>query len=135
MVRRLAMSVAVLAAFVGGGCMNCERLAQNPTITSSAGQKLCARHRVPLITVAGWLENRAAFHDALYMQAVVEECNPNSILPSDSLQRTRRYSIPTKISYCLLCEKAVSENRARPDATRPPSWWTELTTGVDINKS
>jgi hypothetical protein len=135
MVVRVVHLLAVIAFLFTSGCMNCERYIEHPTITSSTGQTICARHHIPLITLAGWQENRAVIYHSLYMQAVVETCNPNFIMPNESLHRSTRYSIPTRVSYCPLCEKAVSANRARPDATRPPSWWREFITGVHVNKT
>jgi len=127
--------VLALALLLGTGCMNCTRYIEHPTIASSTGQALCARHHVPLVTVDGWQESRFVIYDSVYMQAVVETCNPNFILRSESLHKTARYHVPTKITYCQLCQKAVAANLARPDAARPPSWWTELITGVHLSKS
>jgi len=116
--------------------MNCPKYITQPTVTSSTGQTLCARHHIPLVTVNGWKERPSAtIYDSVYMQALVETCNPNFIFPWESLRRTARYCIPTKISYCPVCQKAVAANLASLNPTRSPSWWDQLRTGVHINKN
>src|ERR1700730_11279524 len=129
---------ATLVLLSVAGCMNCPKYITQPTITSSTGATLCARHRIPLITVNGWAESseaRAKIYDSVYMQLLVETCNPNSIPPWRSLHRSARYDVRAKVSYCPLCEKAVQANLASPNPTRVPSWWDEFRTGVHINKN
>src|SRR3954449_1639130 len=101
MVSALSKALLILVAMTGAGCMNCSKYITQPTITSRTGATLCARHHIPLVTVNGWEEHqdRITLYDSVYMQLVVETCNPNFVLRNQSLHRTARYHVPTKITY------------------------------------
>jgi hypothetical protein len=98
----LRLITALVAALLLSGCTNCEYLAWHPVATTATGQKLCARHRVPLITVHGYGhrgEDVILYHWA-GMNHTVDACNPNRIDPDFSLRRTQRSSHRMTFSYC-----------------------------------
>src|SRR5438128_10781643 len=109
------LSIA-LAALVLAGCMNCEYLGWHPVVTSATGQKLCARHHIPLVTVHGYDRCGATVLYHFHGQSLVMDyCNPNHIDPHQSLVRTKTYCKPTLVSYCTQCEATWQKHWASPD--------------------
>ena len=122
-----ALFVAVLS-----GCTNCDYLAWHPVVTSPTGQKLCARHRVPLVTVRGYAhrgEDVILYHWA-GMNHTVDACNPNRIDPDCSLRPTKRNSHRWTFSYCPDCERAWQKHWNSPDKERDATFWEKLTTNT-----
>jgi hypothetical protein len=113
--------------------MDCQYLSEHSTITGKTGQKLCARHHVPLITAHGYSMATVLGWHPRYEARVVASCNPNYIDPTQSLTRKPRYTYPMDITYCPTCEVIVAQWRARPDAERRPSVWRQLSTNIHFD--
>jgi hypothetical protein len=109
MLRALRIMAAVALLFGLVACVNCTELNKHPIIVSASGQKFCARHHIPLITVRGFRApgNPLVFyHPVNRAQQRVEDCNPNYIYPDHSLYRNKRCPIPAWVTYCPNCEDA-----------------------------
>ncbi len=126
------LTAALFVAALLPGCMNCEYLARHRVVANAAGEKLCARHRVPLITVRGYGhigEDVILYHFA-GMNHTVDLCNPNRIDPNFSLHRTKRNSTRVTFSYCPQCEQAWQKHYHSPDSQRDATFWEKLTTNT-----
>jgi hypothetical protein len=98
------------------GC--CSYWREHPTVTAASGQKLCARHKTPLLTVHGYgTRNYAAAREVSLIhtfgpQLEREQCNPNYIPRDQALKRSRDYPISIPVTYCRECEKATAVSEA-----------------------
>ena len=85
----LRLTIITATVLLFADCTNCEYLAYHPVITSATGQKLCARHHIPLVTVHGYQNEKAAL--TLYhwagMNRTVDYCNPNRVDPQQDLEQ------------------------------------------------
>src|SRR6266446_3565536 len=124
--------IVVLATV--SGCMNCEYLGWHPIVTAPTGQKLCARHHIPLVIVHGY--QRCGSEIVLYhfhgQSNIMDYCNPNHIDPHQSLVRTKTYCKPSLVTYCTLCEAAWQKHWNSPDRERPASWWQQMRTNIHL---
>jgi len=71
--------------------MNCPNLEKHPIVTSRSGQRLCARHHNPLVTVHGYTTREygepakadeahsVTLYHSYWEQLLLEICNPNFI--------------------------------------------------------
>ena len=133
MVRALRIIFVAAACAALGGCMNCPRFNEHPTIKSRTGETLCARHHIPLVTVSGYQRRHVAvLYHTYYMQLVVETCNPNCVLPYQSLVRTKEFPVRSRVTYCTKCEQVVAAHRALPNPQRKPTLLEQMVTGVYI---
>jgi hypothetical protein len=86
---------------------------EGATITSASGQRLCAKHHVPLVLLHAW---QAPTHgDKVYLvhqagypyYGIAEEYCPNHIPQHVSLARGDIFQETTIVYYCPLCEKEL----------------------------
>ena len=84
---------------------------EGATITSASGQRLCAKHHVPLVPLRVWKAgtpggNRVYLvHDADHpYYGVAEQYCPNHIPEYVSADRIVIFQQPTTIYYCRTCE-------------------------------
>jgi|ERR1700730_579177 len=105
--------LAIISAIAIAGC--CSYLREHPVVISATGQKLCARHRIPLLTVHGYgvtdyaqgSERTLTLIHTFGPQFEREQCNPNYIPRNQSLKRSKDYPIPILVTYCPKCEDAT----------------------------
>ena len=74
-----------------------------PTTVAASGQRLCAKHRIPLVTANGYMDYASCITPTTET-AAVRACSPNAIPLEFSLRRTRYYRILSKVTYCPRCE-------------------------------
>lgn len=80
-------------------------------ITSSSGQRLCAKHHVPLVAVHAWQAPTHGKYVYLVHQAaypyygVAEQYCPNHIPQDVVFHRQGIFQERTTVYYCPLCEK------------------------------
>jgi hypothetical protein len=136
--RRVFLFALILPGVAG--CMNCQQTMRNPIIVSSSGQAFCARHHIPLVTVRGYAvrgwnhpNRREAVYTNIGDMVIVEACNPNSILPQQSLHRSKQYPERALVRYCPRCQAAVEAAVADGNPNRMPSLWRQITTQVYVN--
>jgi hypothetical protein len=97
---------------------------EGATVLSASGKRLCAKHRVALVTIRvyeappGWL-----IHEGLrpYEGVVAEHC-PNSIPPSFALRPIGLLHVPTTFAYCPICEKELLDGLRVPDERAAIKW-------------
>jgi len=92
---------------------------EGATTVSPSGQRLCAKHRIPLMKIRAYQAPRypvVLVHEAsrLYY-GVVGQYYPNHIPEHVSLRRAWILTEPTTIEYCPLCEKQFLEELRVPD--------------------
>jgi hypothetical protein len=97
-----------LTGCVNGGSQTTTQQRPN-VITLQSGQKVCAVHYVPLITIKGYRPEGIG-GEALPLeqyQRELEDKNPNFIpYFGFSRSRTKECTVPTEISYCPSCQAA-----------------------------
>jgi hypothetical protein len=86
---------------------------EGATITSASGQRLCAKHQIPLVALHAF---QAPTHgDKIYLvhqagypyYGIAEQYCPNHIPQHVSTSRGWILTEPTTIYYCPLCEKEL----------------------------
>jgi hypothetical protein len=87
---------------------------EGASITSSSGQRLCAKHRIPLVALHAYeAQNPPGYvilgpHEASRpYYGVAEQYCPNHIPEHVSLVRAGIMRVPTTVFYCPLCEKEM----------------------------
>jgi hypothetical protein len=87
---------------------------EGATITSASGQRLCAKHRIPLVALHAYkAQNPPDYvilgpHEASRpYYGVAEQYCPNHIPEHISLVRAGIMRVPTTVFYCPLCEKEM----------------------------
>ena len=87
---------------------------EGATITSASGQRLCAKHRIPLVALHAYeAQNPPGYvilgpHEASRpYYGVAEQYCPNHIPEHVSLVRAGIMRVPTTVFYCPLCEKEM----------------------------
>jgi hypothetical protein len=94
---------------------------EGASITSSSGQRLCAKHRIPLVTIRAY---QAPTHgDKVYLvhdasrpyYGIAEQYCPNHIPEHVALRPAWILREPATIAYCPLCEKEFLERLRVPD--------------------
>jgi len=108
-----ALVLAALFALLLSGC--CTPWRGAPTIVSSSGQRLCARHRIPLITVRGFVPPPKTYlvlePKGLRKLCQLSECYPNGVRgPYRSLWPTSICVERAPITYCPLCEAEIQKH-------------------------
>src|SRR4051794_8567822 len=105
------MRAIVLAAFFFVGCRS--TCPEGATVTSPSGQRLCAKHRVPLVRIRAYEASRRGGHVYLvheggrpYYHIVGEHC-PNHIPEHVSVRPFSILTRPTSIAYCPLCQSEL----------------------------
>ena len=94
---------------------------QGAIVTSASGQKLCAKHRIPLVTIRAYeFLDRPGFvtlvHDAIHPYGgVAEEYCPNVIPESVVRHPSGRMRKPTLVSYCPQCQKEFYHHLSVPN--------------------
>jgi hypothetical protein len=84
---------------------------EGASITSASGQRLCAKHRVPLLPLHAWRAPTHGDHIYLVHQAsypyygVAEQYCPNHIPQHVSFRRGGIFQEKTTVYYCPTCEK------------------------------
>jgi hypothetical protein len=113
------MRALFLAALFLTACETTWR--EGASITSGSGQRLCAKHRVPLVPLRAW---QAPTHgDKVYLvhdadhpyYGIAEQYCPNHIPEHVSFSRGDIFQERTTIYYCVLCEKEFRERLRVPD--------------------
>jgi hypothetical protein len=94
---------------------------EGAAITSPSGQRLCAKHRIPLVPLRAWQASTHSdrvilVHDAghPYYGEAAEYC-PNHIPEHISFSRGGIFQERTTVYYCRLCEKEFRERLRVPD--------------------
>jgi hypothetical protein len=91
------------------------------TITSASGQRLCAKHHVPLVAVHAYEAKNPPGYVVLVHEGtrpyygVAEQYCPNHIPEHVSLVRAGIMRVPTTVYYCPLCEKEMLARLRVPD--------------------
>jgi len=132
MLSRTLSVCATLALLTG--CMDCQYLAEHPVVASASGQKLCARHHIPLVTTRGYTlcEDETVIFHFHGKSNIMDNCNPNHIDPHYSLVRTKRYCKRASVTYCPACEGAWQKHWASSDREKPASWWEQMQTNIHL---
>src|SRR5947207_9460470 len=84
---------------------------EGAAITSASGQRLCAKHHVPLVTAHGYESAVAFTHDNMdrpFYNIVGASC-PNRIPDYQTIRRSKLMRVPSIITYCPLCEKELED--------------------------
>jgi hypothetical protein len=93
---------------------------EGASITSSSGQRLCAKHQVPLVTAHGYEAPQGVFtHDNMDrpFYNIVGASSPNRIPDYQTIRRSKLMRVPSVITYCPLCEKELENSlRVRDEA-------------------
>ena len=93
---------------------------EGASITSPSGQRLCAKHHVPLITAHGYEAPQGTFtHDNMDrpFYNIVGASSPNRIPDYQTIRRSNLMRVPSVITYCPLCEKELEDGlRVRDEA-------------------
>ena len=113
------MRALLLTAFVFTACRT--TWPEGATVTANSGQRLCAKHSIPLVTIRAYeYLNKPGFvtlvHDAShpYWGIALERC-PNIIPESVVEHPSGRMRKPIMLAYCPLCEKEFLEALRVPD--------------------
>jgi hypothetical protein len=94
---------------------------EDATVTSASGQRLCAKHHIPLVTTRAY---QAPTHgDKVYLvhnadhpyYHIAEQYCPNHIPEYVAVRPAWILREPTTIAYCPLCEKEFRERLRVPD--------------------
>ncbi len=91
------------------------------TVTSPSGQRLCAKHRVPLFALRAYEAVDQPGYVTLVHEAsrpyygIAEQYCPNHIPEGIALHPRWILRKPTTITYCPLCEKEFLERLRVPD--------------------
>ena len=117
------MHAVFLAALLLTACETTWR--EGASVTSASGQRLCAKHRIPLVTIrayqapSGPRDPAVLVHEASrpYYNIVGEHC-PNHIPEHVSLHPAWILREPTAIAYCPVCEKELLDGLRVPDQKR-----------------
>jgi hypothetical protein len=93
---------------------------EGAAITSASGQRLCAKHRIPLVPLHAYEypPNYVILgpHEASRpYYGVAEQYCPNHIPERVSLVRAGIMRSPTTVFYCPLCEKEFHDRLSVPD--------------------
>jgi len=87
-------------------------VSSHPVITSSSGQHLCAKHRVPLVTVHGYTAPPGYVHpgpDDYNYRAWFVYPFPNRVPDDESLSRNSVMHIRAPVTFCPKCEQEYKE--------------------------
>jgi hypothetical protein len=113
------MRPLLLSALLFFGCRT--TWPEGATVTSASGQRLCAKHRIPLVTIRAYQaptrgDKVYLVHDADHpYYHIVEQYCPNHIPEHVALHPASILREPTTIAYCPLCEKEFHERLRVPD--------------------
>ena len=113
------MRALLLTALLISGCQTTWH--EGASVTSASGQRLCAKHRVPLITIRAYQAPTTGgqvwfVHDAnRWYYNIVGIYYPNHIPEHVSLRPASIAREPTTISYCPLCEREFLDALRVPD--------------------
>jgi hypothetical protein len=94
---------------------------ESATITSSSGQRLCAKHHIPLVPLHAYEAKNPPGYIVLVHEGsrpyygVAEQYCPNHIPEHVSLIRAGIMRVPTTVNYCPLCEKEMLARLRVPD--------------------
>ena len=95
---------------------------EGASITSGSGQRLCAKHRTPLVALHAYEAQPPPGYVILGPHeasrpyyGVAERYCPNHIPEGVSLTRHGIMRVPTTVFYCPLCEKEMLERLRVPD--------------------
>ena len=105
---------------------------EGTTITSPSGQRLCAKHRVPLVPLNVWQapthgDRVWLVHDANHpYYGMAEPYCPNHIPQHVSRVRGDVFQERTTIYYCPLCEKEFWQRQSVPDEKAAVKFITDL---------
>jgi hypothetical protein len=86
---------------------------EGATVTSASGQRLCAKHQVPLVPLHAWQapthgEKIYLVHEAGHpYYGVAEQYCPNHIPEHIAFRRQGIFQERTTVYYCPLCEKEL----------------------------
>lgn len=94
---------------------------EGASITSPSGQRLCAKHRIPLVSIRAYEAVDRPGYVTLVHEAsrpyyhIAEQYCPNHIPEHVALHPAWILRKPTTITYCPLCEKEFLERLRVPD--------------------
>jgi hypothetical protein len=97
------MRFILLLSLMLSGC--CTRYDFGSGVITSARQRLCARHRTPLVTVRGYNMGNdfgCILPTEQYMRFA--DCYPNAMNVTESLDRDEMHQYPASITYCPKCD-------------------------------
>ena len=97
-------------------------MARRASITSPSGQRLCAKHRIPLVALHAYEAQPPPGYVILGPHeasrpyyGIAEMYCPNHIPEHVRLKRAGIMRVPTTVYYCPLCEKEMLERLRVPD--------------------
>jgi hypothetical protein len=94
---------------------------EGATTTSASGQRLCAKHRIPLVALHAYEAQNPPGYVVLVHEGsrpyygVAEQYCPNHIPEHVTLRPGGIMRVPTTVAYCPLCEKEMLERLRIPD--------------------
>lgn len=94
---------------------------ESASVASASGQRLCAKHRVPLVPLHAWEAGERGgrvylVHDANHpYYGVAEQYCPNHIPEHISFARGGIFQQRTTVFYCPACEKEFRDRLRVPD--------------------
>ena len=109
------MRTLLLTAFLLTGCETTWR--EGASVTSPSGQRLCAKHSIPLVTIHVFRAppDYLVHEGSRPYYGVAGQYCPNHIPEHVALSPSGLLHVPTTIDYCPLCEKEMLERLRIPD--------------------
>src|SRR3954468_1395601 len=105
---------------------------EGATVTSASGQRLCAKHHIPLLSRTAWQAGTSGgkvwlVHDAIHpYYGVAELYCPNHIPEHVAFARGDIFQEKTIIWYCPLCEREFWQRQSVPDEKAAVKFITDL---------
>ena len=116
----MRLALAIMALCLSVGCTSEQqpvpvaRGSQAAFVTTRAGQRVCAIHRVPLrASIAYGTKDYAPGSNTMIISDPIGERarrvqeNPNALPDSESLRRDREHYVPISVTYCPVCQSIV----------------------------
>jgi len=110
------MRALLVSALLLASCQTSWR--EGASVTAPSGQRLCAKHHIPLITARGYEPPVSLFaheNDNRPFYNIVGQHSPNCIRDYQTLYRTKLQRMPAVITYCSSCEKELRDGLRVPD--------------------
>jgi hypothetical protein len=104
----------VLIAILLSSCA-CTPWPGQTVIRSHSGHKVCAKHRVRLVTVRGYEVSDGTLVDQPQAWHDIAVCFPNHVPEYQSLTRDLDFLLAVRITYCRACEKELQTRWKKKD--------------------
>ena len=124
------MRALMLAALLLSACKT--TWPEGATVTSPSRQRLCAKHRIPLVARSAWQapthgDRIWLVHDAIHpYYGVAEPYCPNHIPQHVAFARGDIFREKTTIYYCPVCEREFWQRQSVPDDKAAVKFITDL---------